>query len=390
MEKFIIQLSRLESAGQEWARSRGALMEFHIRENVRIEYGLEDSLFALTGNVVLADLKKTRELAVKFNSKIDPAHPESFIRAGNLYAMGLIDEIMHYMVALYRQQIAPDAFDGCLLRLEKKLGENRTDTLLHTFSREFPPRAVYTGEKNIDEYLEGDDAGESCRALSVEETMFLSLANQNPAFRPFQFLFNDADLAEHTVYPAAIEEIKAHLKELPVFGPNGQNLWDMLRAPALASPDSLMGQLEFMRKNWGLMLSKYMSRLLTSMDIIKEEEKPVFFGPGPTQVLSFSGFDEYEKFSPDQDWMPQTVLMAKSTLVWLSQLSKKYQKEMTRLDQIPDEELDDLARRGFTGLWLIGLWERSAASRTIKQWTGNPEAAASAYSLYDYDIASEL
>jgi glycosidase len=88
--------------------------------------------------------------------------------------------------------------------------------------------------------------------------------------------------------------------------------------------------------------------------------------------------------------MPRTVLMAKSTLVWLWQLSKKYERQITTLDAIPDEELDELARRGFTGLWLIGLWERSAASRTIKQWKGNPEAAASAYSLHDYDIAAEL
>jgi glycosidase len=106
--------------------------------------------------------------------------------------------------------------------------------------------------------------------------------------------------------------------------------------------------------------------------------------------MSFAGLDEYERFSPDQDWMPRTVLMAKSTLVWLFQLLQKYGREITRLDQIPDEELDELARRGFTGLWLIGVWERSSASRTIKQWTGNPEAAASAYSLYDYDIAGEL
>jgi glycosidase len=106
--------------------------------------------------------------------------------------------------------------------------------------------------------------------------------------------------------------------------------------------------------------------------------------------MSFAGLDEYERFSPDQEWMPNTVLIAKSTLVWLFQLSQKYKIEITRLDQIPDEELDELARRGFTGLWLIGLWERSNASKTIKQWTGNPEAAASAYSLYDYDIAGEL
>jgi glycosidase len=106
--------------------------------------------------------------------------------------------------------------------------------------------------------------------------------------------------------------------------------------------------------------------------------------------LSFAGLDEYERFSPDQEWMPNTVLMAKSTLVWLFQMSQKYGREITQLDQIPDEELDELSRRGFTGLWLIGLWERSKASRTIKQWMGNPEAAASAYSLNDYDIAGEL
>ena len=81
--------------------------------------------------------------------------------------------------------------------------------------------------------------------------------------------------------------------------------------------------------------------------------------------------------------MPRTVLMAKSTYVWLDQLSRAYGRPIYRLDQIPDEELDRLARGGFTGLWLIGLWERSTASRTIKQMRGNPEAVASAYSLMD-------
>ena len=390
MEKIFIQLTGLEREAAQWAKERTALMEFHINRDVRQEYGLEGSLFALTGNVVLADFRQTRELAAKFNSKLDPAYPERFIRAGHLFAMGLIDEIMHYLVALYREQVQGDVFDTCLLRLENKLGEGRTGALLDSFSREFPPRPVYTGEKDVAEYLRSSEGGESCRALSIEETMLLSLANMNPAFSPFRFLFDDRELSRHTVYPAAIEEIRNHLKDMPAFGPDGQSLWDMLRAPALASPDSLFGQLEFMRKNWGLLITKFISRLLTGLDVIKEEEKPGFFGPGPSQVLSFAGLDEYERFSPDQDWMPKTVLMAKSTLVWLFQLSKKYDREISRLDQIPDEELDELARRGFTGLWLIGLWERSNASRTIKQWTGNAEAAASAYSLYDYDIAGEL
>ena len=52
--------------------------------------------------------------------------------------------------------------------------------------------------------------------------------------------------------------------------------------------------------------------------------------------------------------------------------------------------MDTLARWGFTGLWLIGIWERSAASKRVKQMCGNPEAESSAYSLYDYQIANDL
>ena len=88
--------------------------------------------------------------------------------------------------------------------------------------------------------------------------------------------------------------------------------------------------------------------------------------------------------------MPTVVLIAKSTYVWLEQLSQKYLRHIYRLDQIPDEELQLLASRGITGLWLIGLWERSRASKTIKRLRGNNDAVASAYSLKDYSIAEDL
>ncbi|MDR0323194.1 MAG: alpha-amylase [Treponema sp.] len=401
MEKLVIKLKKLEkptalltassAKNRTYKAAYGkARMEFHINRDVRKEYELKDSLFALTGNVVLADMKQTRELAAKFNLKQDPAFPERFIKSGQLFAMGLIDEILHFVVALYREQVQSDIFETALDRLENNLGEDKTDALLTSFSNQFPPRQVYTGEKKVKEYLKSKEEGDSCRALSIEETLLLALANLNPAFKPFKFMFDDRDLSKKTVYPDAIEELKEHFKELPPFGPDGMNLWDFLRSPALASPDSLTGQLEYMRKHWGLLISKFMARLLMSLDVINEENKPGFSGPGPANVLTFAGLDEYERFSPDQEWMPKTVLMAKCTLVWLFQISQKYDREISRLDQIPDEELNELARRGFTGLWLIGLWERSHASKTIKQWTGNPEAAASAYSLYDYDIAGEL
>ncbi|MDR0600266.1 MAG: alpha-amylase, partial [Treponema sp.] len=346
------------------AVSRKAVMEFHILRDIRNEYALDKSLFALNGNVVLADMRQVRALTAQFNAKLPPgAKP---VQAGQLYVMGLIDEILHFMVSLYREQVQGDVFETALDRLGSNLGGDKTGHLLHTFGNEFPPRPVYTGEATVEAYLESGEGGESNRSLSLEELLLLALANLNPAFAPFTFLFNDQRLEEQTVYPQAIEELRAHLAELPTFGPFGQNLWDLLRAPALASPDSLTGQLDYMRRHWGLLIRKFMGRLLLGLDVIKEEEKPVFFGPGPQEAYTYGRLDnEYERFSPDQEWMPRTVLIAKSALVWLFQLSQKYGREITRLDQIPDEELDELSRRGFTGLWLIGLWERSNASRTI-------------------------
>ncbi len=76
--------------------------------------------------------------------------------------------------------------------------------------------------------------------------------------------------------------------------------------------------------------------------------------------------EEYADFTVDLDWMPRTVLLAKSTYVWLEQLSRRYHYPIKRLDQIPDEELDELAHSGFTSLWLIGVWQRSQASLKVK------------------------
>ncbi|WP_433965036.1 alpha-amylase family glycosyl hydrolase [Tunturiibacter gelidiferens] len=73
-----------------------------------------------------------------------------------------------------------------------------------------------------------------------------------------------------------------------------------------------------------------------------------------------------------------------------SSSSQKYLRHIHRLDQIPDEELRLLADRGITGLWLIGLWERSVASQTIKRLRGHTDAVASAYSLKEYQIAEDL
>ena len=52
--------------------------------------------------------------------------------------------------------------------------------------------------------------------------------------------------------------------------------------------------------------------------------------------------------------------------------------------------MNELRAEGITGVWFIGLWERSTASANIKHMMGNASAIASAYSLFDYEIAQDL
>jgi hypothetical protein len=94
--------------------------------------------------------------------------------------------------------------------------------------------------------------------------------------------------------------------------------------------------------------------------------------------------------SSDAGWMPELVLLAKNTLVWLDQLSRLHGRLIERLDEIPQESLEEIAWRGFNGLWLVGVWERSPASARIKRDQGQADAAPSAYSIRRYRIALEL
>lgn len=370
-------------------------MEFHVSRQARERYQFDKALFSLSGNVVFANFHAARLFAQKINQQRDLVHyPEQAIRAGQINALGLIDEILHYLVSLYRREVRPGVMAQALEELKQSIGDAEVERTLARFAAEFPPLAVYLGQVSLDAYLEGSTEGVPNREVLLEEMIMLWVANRNPACQPFFELFDESRLVTETAYPQIMAEIQEFFKEQPPFGPERQDLITLLRTPAIRVPHSLTGQLEYIREHWAELLGHFLYRLLSSLDLLKEEEERGFMGPGPTQLPIYDASAlaelEVEAFSPDKEWMPRLVLLAKNTYVWLDQLSKKYRRSITRLDQIPDEELADLASWGFSGLWLIGLWERSKASARIKQLCGNPDAIASAYSLYDYTIAADL
>ncbi len=370
------------------------MMEFHVSRQSRDRFAFDQSIFSYDGNVILANFHAARQFAQKINQKRDlVSFPEKAVKAGQINAMGLIDEILHHVLALYRRQNNPQVMEEALKFLQSRVGTEQVEQCLALFIYEFPPLAVYRRELSAEDYLKGSTESHPNRALVLEELIMLWVENKNPALSDFDELFSDNKLAGQTAYLQMMAEIHDFFETQPVFGPDHQNLVDMLRSPAVAVPYSITGQLEYIRTRWSELLGRFLYRLLSSMDLIKEEEKLPFHGPGPVPIPVYgweAGMLEAENFSQDREWMPQLVLIAKNAYVWLDQLSKKYALHLTRLDQIPDAELDSLSRWGFSGLWLIGLWERSKASARIKQLCGNQEAIASAYSLAGYQIAAEL
>ena len=387
------------------------MMEFHIGRNARERYQFSTTLFSFSGNVVLADMPACRDLTHRMNQVREAEkHPERAVHAGELFAMGLIDEASHVLMARYREQFDTHVMTAALDWFSAQVGSDALDKMLLHFVEHFPGSSVIRGEATPAQWLAGSTAGTPHRAVALEELMLLWSANANEAFKPFEELFEDTVLEEKTVYTqvmARLPEYFASRPLIPVTGGKSMSLLDLLRAPALRAPGSLGAQLAIIRLLWRVLIGDALDRLLLMAgEILREEELAIWamYNPPGTarfrpqggitsesQVPDFTSLAfEYEKFSQDTHWMPSAVLMAKSTYVWLAQLSRKYGRHIGRLDEIPDEELALLADRGMNSLWLIGLWERSRASKTIKQLCGNRDAVASAYSLYDYTIAEDL
>jgi glycosidase len=402
------------------------MMEFHISLQARLRYRFAESLFSYNGNVVFASMGACREFAHRMNT-VREAHkyPERAVHAGQLWAMGLIDEVSHVLMARYREQFDPEVMTRALDWFSAQVGPDALDTMLLAFVEQFPGQSVIRGAETPRQWLAGSTDGATHRAAALEELLLLWTANRNQAFRPFEELFEDKSLAEKTVYrqvTAQMPEYFATRPLVPVPDAEPLSLLDLLRAPAEGSPNSLSDQLALIRKLWKPLLGEEVERLIqVAGEVLREEELAIWmqFNPPAAQARAAAEIaakrraetgtqqwpsvvstaqvpvfgdpaNEYEKFSPDTAWMPTTVLIAKSTYVWLAQMSRQYGRHIGRLDEIPDEELAALARRGINTLWLIGVWERSRASRTIKQLCGNRDAVASAYSLYDYTIADDL
>lgn len=347
--------------------------EFRILQDSRTLYGIKETLFC-SDRTIQALYAQAQQVSAAINRK----RPESaHLKASELYAAGIIRLIQREIITEFSRQLEIDIRDQLITAF--KAHDVQIQRIEQLYDSYFPSSI----QRNRPE----------AERLTVEEILLLEVSQENPALmKKMPDMLSSSVLKGYEEYLRSVKLIRNSIEDAPGFGSEDTDLFSYLCLPAKNSPNDLLGQLQFIMKNWTAHIHKYAQALLRAVDFIQEENRPYFPpGPGPTAAADFSDMEtEYEAFSMDSDWMPNVLMMAKSTLVWLDQLSKEYNTQITRLDQIPDRELDLLAERGFSALWLIGLWQRSSASKRIKNACGNPDAEASAYSLFGYDIAEEL
>ena len=343
----------------------------------------------LTAKLLAEKINKIKQVQLNYT-------PDEYVRASVINALGLIDELYLKIIDVFYEEYGNDLHDDLINFLIKDLGEKEYFTVLKSFTEFYPNNKLFNKKEDFEEFYDDKSDGKPNKHVLIDTVILAFLANENNAISKLAYgeLLETKNFKSEKKFTDLFASISKFFQNQPPF-PNDATttLIEYLEKPLREGPN-LENQLKYIQTYWGKYFnSKQLTKLLNAIAYILEENDAIWrmFHPGGafSPILTYSGGD-YEAFSPDKDWMPNVVMIAKSTYVWLDQLSKKYQRQIHRLDQIPDEELSLIRNRGINAIWLIGLWERSNASKTLKHIMGNPDAEASAYSLRDYAISEDL
>ncbi|MBV5329419.1 MAG: alpha-amylase [Chlorobium sp.] len=379
---------------------------FYLNRQARELFKQRDPEFLVLFDRSGDSLAHAREQTAIINSflKKKKGDQAKLILPAQFHGMKLLHEVFHALIAQSVASRKPDFFKTVDDNFHRELSQNRANEYEKRFLDDFPPDALFRGVQSTEEYLSIPEKREQL----IEESFLVWLNNQNPALGQFEDLITDRNLVKDDAYLQLIRSLKGSIHDMGAVGPGDIDLLELLWLPIRHSPDSILEQLRYIRLHWADLLedSPFWSLLADAIILIQDEDRyifveqlskhqdsrhPDFWMEKETHVPDYGDPGEAgAHYSADSSWMPEVVMLAKSTYVWLDQLSKIYHRHIARLQDIPDRELDLLSERGFTALWLIGLWQRSEASETIKRIQGNPEAKASAYALEQYNISRDI
>ena len=348
-------------------------MKICITKEAIEKYQINPSLLTSNGFLLIDDFQTSRIVASKINEreKMEPVKINQ-LKAYQIRALG-------QLVSIYRSIFVKhiNVYPGLITEWINSLNLQFTK---HTVDKWFSIiKTAYPCLNN------------SSDRNALKEIFLIWIVMQNPALSFSNYFFMDDLLLNNSYFQKIFQNLCKFFMQSNYPFNSSINFVDFILKPINEFPKSLIKQIEFIRNNWWDYLDNSRTFILPTLKFIHEEileeEKRAH---SPERVLTFKDEHLAAKFSREKPWMHELILMTKNTYVWLDQLSKTYNKSIQELDQIPDEELEILQERGITGLWLIGIWERSKASKHIKELYGNSDAIASAYSVYAYEIAEDL
>ena len=99
-------------------------------------------------------------------------------------------------------------------------------------------------------------------------------------------------------------------------------------------------------------------------------------------------------------WKAKPVIYEINTWVWLNQLTRKYDRDITLAD-VPEIELVELAAWRFDAVWMMGVWHRGQATRSsalnyLHEYrhalpdVSEADVPGSAYAICDYKVEAQL
>ena len=286
-----------------------------------------------------ADIPAARQVAAAVNATRRAGEPSA--QAGELAALELLHEIFHLLVVQAAELVpaprwTPDRGG------RGRVGEPVLDDLLDAVGEEFP------------------DVDDRPTPVRLEELLLIRLANENPAARPLRDLVDDTPLPAEARdgddgrargLPGRPDADRAQRRDAgraPARA--GPRPPDVARRPAALRPRALARPAGRRARRAARPAAAHARRhrrggARAPPPVRRRRRRRR--GGGRGEAPDLSGLDaEPERFSSDSAWMPRLVLIAKSTHVWLDQLSRRYGRDIRTLDAIPDEELDRLARWG--------------------------------------------
>ncbi len=107
-------------------------MNFTFHAAPATTYGFDEALFSFNGNVIFANFYAARTFAQKINEK---RPPDQTVKAGQINALGLIDELQHYALKQYREQKNPRVMQEAFDYLTAQIGPEEVEKTLRRFVR---------------------------------------------------------------------------------------------------------------------------------------------------------------------------------------------------------------------------------------------------------------